>query len=155
VSSITSPKVVVSPLENSVVVSPDTSVVTVTTLANNIVISDGGMQGASGGLRVYSFATAVSYAPAITNFDQINITALASNFTLLTPVGTPQDAQKLIVRIKDAGISKTLTFASGVGGYRAVGVVLPSFTVASLDLYVGCIYNAQDNFWDVIALVQQ
>lgn len=145
-SSIYTPKVVISPLENSVIIAPDKTVITITSV---------GVQGASGGLRVKTFATAVSYAPEINSFDQINITALDDNFTLLNPIGTPQDAQKLIVRIKDAGIPKYLTFASGVGGYRAIGTVLPSTTVASMDLYFGCIYNAQDLIWDVIALVQQ
>lgn len=145
-NSIYTPKVVISPIENSVIIAPDKTVV---------IISSAGMQGASGGLRLLSLVSATSYAPDIDNFDQINFTALASNLSLLNPVTTPQDGQKLLIRILDNGISQGLTFASGAGGYRAIGVVIPANTVASKEVVIGCIYNAQANFWDVVALVQQ
>jgi len=145
-NSIYTPKVIISPLENSVVIAPDKTIVTITS---------GGMQGASGGLRVLSLITETQWAPDIDNYDQINFTALDSALELQNPIGTPQDAQKLLIRIVDNGISQTLTFDSGLGGYRPVGVALPPSTVAGLDLYFGCIYNAQAGYWDVIALVQQ
>jgi len=149
------PTVVIAPLQNKVVVSPDESLVTITTTNNTVVINGEGMQGASGGLRVLNIETATAFAPDSDNFDQINFTALETSLLLANPVGSAQDAQKLLIRILDNGIAQTLVLSSGVGGYRGVGVAIPTTTVAGLDLYFGCIYNAQSNFWDVIALTQQ
>jgi hypothetical protein len=63
--------------------------------------------------------------------------------------------QKLIIRIKDNGTAQALTWTTTSGAYRAVGVLLPATTVVSKAVYVGCIYNGQDTFWDVVATAQQ
>lgn len=145
-SSIYTPKVVISPLENSVVIAPDKTVV---------VVSSSGIQGASGGLRVLNIITTSALIPNIDQYDQINVTALASSLLVQPPIGTRYDAQKLLLRIKDNGNAQGILLDSGIGGYRAVGVVIPASTLANGDLYFGCIYNAQENYWDVIAVVQQ
>ena len=86
---------------------------------------------------------------------QYNVTALASATTIAAPSGTPTDGQKLIIRFKDNGTAWGLTWTVTSGAYRAVGVTLPTTTVPSKVLYVGCIYNAQDTFWDVVAVAEQ
>ena len=86
---------------------------------------------------------------------QYNVTALASATTIAAPSGTPTDGQKLIIRFKDNGTARGLTWTVTSGAYRAIGVTLPTTTVLSKVLYVGCIYNAQDTFWDVIAVAEQ
>jgi hypothetical protein len=60
-----------------------------------------------------------------------------------------------VLRFKDDGTARALTWTTTSGAYRAIGVTLPTTTVLSKVLYVGCIWNAQDSFWDVIALAQQ
>jgi hypothetical protein len=40
------------------------------------------------------------------------VTALAANATFSAPSGTPTDGQKLIIRIKDAGVRRTSTVAA-------------------------------------------
>jgi hypothetical protein len=80
---------------------------------------------------------------------------LATAATIAAPSGTPTDGQKLIIRIKDNGTAQALTWTITSGAYRAVGVLLPTTTVVSKSLYVGCIYNSQDVFWDVVATAQQ
>jgi hypothetical protein len=87
--------------------------------------------------------------------DQYEITALGAAATLAIPSGTPVDGQKLILRIKDNGTARALTWTTTSGGYRAISVVLPSTTVLSKTLYLGLIYNSADVFWDVVALAQQ
>jgi hypothetical protein len=57
-----------------------------------------------------------------------------------------------MIRIKDNGTPQTLSWNTSSGGYRAEGVILPTSTVASTPLYVGCVYNAQDTYWDVLAV---
>jgi hypothetical protein len=75
--------------------------------------------------------------------------------TIAAPSGSPVDGQKLIIRFKDNGTAQTLSWTTSSGAYRAVSITLPATTVISKVLYVGCIYNSQDTFWDVVAVAQQ
>jgi hypothetical protein len=123
-----------------------------------IVFSDGTTQtsAASYAPRVTSIASANPIIPVSTSTDQYNITALAVAASVSIPTGTPVDAQKLMIRIKDNGTARALSWnISGANSYRVVGTTLPTTTVASKVTYVGCIYNSQDSFWDVIAVTQQ
>ena len=87
-----------------------------------------------------------------TAYGQYQVTALAVTASIAIPTGTVIDGQKLIIRIKDNGTAQAISWVTSAGGYRAQGVVLPITTVISTPLYVGCIYNGQDSFWDVVAV---
>jgi hypothetical protein len=87
--------------------------------------------------------------------DQLSVTALAVSANVLPPIGTPADGQKFTIRIKDNGTTRNLTWNVSTGGYRTMGIALPSATTAGKVTYVGCIYNSQDNFWDVVAAITQ
>ena len=100
-------------------------------------------------------ASAATITPTAGTTNQYTVTALAAAATIAIPSGTPQDGQKLIIRIKDNGTARALTWTTSAGGYRVIGVTLPSTTVISKVLYVGCIYNSQDSFWDVVSVAQQ
>lgn len=90
------------------------------------------------------------------NFDEYAATAQAVNLTLNADAGTPTDGQKIIFRFKDNGTARTLTWTTGTSkSFRAVGVTLPTTTVASKTVYVGCIYNNADTRWDAVAVVQE
>ena len=102
-----------------------------------------------------TITSSATITPTAGTTNQYTVTALATNPTIAIPSGTPQDGQKLIIRIKDNGSARTLTWTTTSGGYRAVGGTLPSTTVAGKVLYVGCIYNSQDVFWDVVSSAQQ
>jgi len=123
-----------------------------------IVFSDGTTQtsAASYAPRVTSVANANPIIPVATNTDQYNITAQAVAASISIPTGTFVDGQKLMIRIKDSGTARALSWnISGANSYRVVGTTLPTTTVASKVTYVGLIYNSQDSFWDVIAVAQQ
>jgi hypothetical protein len=77
---------------------------------------------------------------------------LTGSVTIATPSGTPTTKQKLILRLKDNGTGRGLTWNAT---YIAVGVTLPTTTVASKITYVGCIYNATDVQWDVVSVTTQ
>lgn len=79
--------------------------------------------------------------------DQYQLTAVA-NATTFTVTGTPVAGQKLIIRVKDAGVAKALTFT----GFTAIGATIPTTTTTSKTTYVGCIYNATASTWDVVAV---
>lgn len=92
-----------------------------------------------------------------TSFDTYALTALANALTISADANTsPADGQKMVFRFKDNGTARTLTWTTGATrAFRAIGVVLPTTTVISKLLYVGCVYNAADSRWDVIAVGQE
>lgn len=117
-----------------------------------------GVLNVNGGVprRVDSVASAATITPTGDASDQFNVTALAEAATIAAPSGTPATGQRLMLRIKDNGTSRSLNWSTGAGGYRALsGVKLPATTTAGKQTYVGCIYNAADGFWDVVAVVTQ
>jgi hypothetical protein len=106
--------------------------------------------------RVTNITSSSTITPTSNIADQYGVTALAVSATIAIPSGTPVDGQKLVLRIKDDGTARALTWTtSGVNSYRVVGTTLPTTTVINKLLYVGCIYNATESFWDVIAVAQQ
>jgi hypothetical protein len=90
--------------------------------------------------------------------DQYTVYGLDTALTFSTPTGNPVDGQKLMIRIKDDGNAQTLTWTTGsTGAFRAVGVTLPTTTVANKLTYLSCVYN-EDYLaprWDVISMSQE
>jgi len=76
------------------------------------------------------------------------LTALAANANFQVPSGSPGNGFQLIVRIKDNGSARTLTWN---GIYRAVVASMPTTTVANKTTYVGFKYNSADSKWDCLA----
>jgi hypothetical protein len=106
--------------------------------------------------NVQSVASAATITPNANTDTQVSVTALAVPATLAAPSGTPSDGQSLVIRIEDNGTGRALTWTTGSSGaYRAVGVTLPTTTVATKALYVGCKYNSTDLRWDVVAVSQE
>lgn len=102
--------------------------------------------------RIVSIASASTITPTGNTADQYVITAQAVSTTIAAPSGTPTDGQRLILRIEDNGTAQSLTWTTTSGAYRAVGVSLPTTTVAAKSLYIGMIYNSQDVYWDILAV---
>lgn len=90
------------------------------------------------------------------SYDEQAFTALANALTINADAGTPTDGQRTIFRFKDNGTPRALTWTTGsTNSFRAVGVTLPTTTVTSKTVYIGCIYNAADSRWDAIAVAQE
>jgi hypothetical protein len=104
--------------------------------------------------RVQTVTTAATVTPTA-NDDLVVITAQAAALTLAAPTGTLVQGQALMIRIKDNGTAQTITWTSGAGGYRAIGITLPTTTVISKTTYVGVIYNSTDTKWDVIGVTTE
>jgi hypothetical protein len=121
-----------------------------TTTVGNVTISGSRLDP-----RVLSSTTATTLTPNIALYDQYAFTALASALTINAPTGTPVNGDKLIIRLKDNGISRNLTWTVTSGGYRVIGTSLPAATTANKTIYVGCIYNSDDVFWDVVGVNTQ
>lgn len=84
-------------------------------------------------------------------YNQWNITALAAANTIGAPSGTPTDGQQLIIRIKDNGTARALTWNAA---FRASSdLALPSTTILGKTLYLGFQWNTTDSKWDLLALL--
>lgn len=99
-----------------------------------------------------SIVSASTITPPSDSVNQYNVTALAVPATIAAPSGTPVNGQKLLIRLKDDGTARALTWDAA---YSEVGAVLPTTTVATKITYVGCVYNSADAVWDVVAVTTQ
>jgi hypothetical protein len=101
--------------------------------------------------RVQTVTSSATVTPTSTN-DLVIITAQAAALTLANPTGTFAEGQALMIRIKDNGSARAITFDTN---YRAIGITLPTTTVISKTMYLGIIYNSTDSKWDIVGLNQQ
>ena len=84
--------------------------------------------------------------------DFVVLTAQSEALTIAAPTGTPVEGQKLIIRLKDDGRARGITFNAI---FRAIGITLPTTTVASKITYLGLVYNSTDTKWDVVAVKEE
>jgi hypothetical protein len=146
------------------------SAITSTTTGSGVLTALGNLLNDTGGLvttngsavlsskrinpRVFTTTSTTSITPDVSVYDQYCLTALAAGLTINAPTGTPSpvNGNKLIFRILDNGTSQTLTWNAT---FTAVGITLPTSTLANKMLYVGCIYNSDNTRWDAVALSVQ
>lgn len=96
-----------------------------------------------------SYTTDTGTSLNIDNCDEFDVTAQAGALKLNNPSGTPVNGQKLIVRIKDNGTARALTYDTQ---FRASSdLALPSTTVSGKILYLGFIYDSTDSKWTLLA----
>ena len=100
---------------------------------------------------VQSVVSAATVTPVATN-DIVVITAQAAGLTLANPTGIWVQGQALMIRIKDNGSARTIAYGTK---YRAIGVTLPTTTTASKTTYLGVIYNATDDKFDVMGVTTE
>jgi len=85
----------------------------------------------------------------LTQIDAVDITAIATAFTIANPSGTGFNFQKLLIRIKDNGTARAITWGSN---YVAGGFALPSTTVLGKIMTCGFMYNTANglNKWQLV-----
>lgn len=105
--------------------------------------------------RTASISSSASITINSDTTDIFTITALEESTTINAPTGTPVNGQKLTIRIKDNGTLRALTWTTTSGAFRQIGTFLPTATIANKTVYIGCIYNSTDSYWDVIAVAQE
>lgn len=99
-------------------------------------------------LTVDGVASGASITPAYGD-TQYNVTALATDATINAPSGTPSDGMQLLLRIKDDGTSRSLTWNSV---YASSAETLPSATTAGKVMYLGFRYNSTAAKLQLLAL---
>lgn len=98
--------------------------------------------------RVQSVASSATVTPSWDNDDAVIITAQAAGLTLANPTGTPTSTQKMVIRIKDNGTARSITYGTQ---YRAIGLTLPTTTVINKTIYMGGFWNVEDGKIDIVA----
>lgn len=93
-----------------------------------------------------------TFTPVALTNDMAIATALSQATTIAAPTGSPVQGENLVIRLKDNGTPRALTWNAI---YRVVGQTLPTTTVTSKTVYVGCKYNSTDTKWDVLAVAQE
>ena len=104
--------------------------------------------------RIGTITSAATITPTADTADQYNVTALAQTASFAIPSGTPTNGQKLSIRIYSAA-TQTISWVTTAGGYRVIGTTLPTSNTGTKTTYVGCVYNAADSYWDVVAVATQ
>jgi hypothetical protein len=96
--------------------------------------------------------TETSNATPTPNADTTDIhtvTAQSAAAAWAVPTGTPVNGQVLILRMKDNGTARAVSFDTGTGGYRATTeAALPTTTVLGKELYSAFIYDSTAIKWD-------
>ena len=103
--------------------------------------------------RVHSQASAGSSITLdYTNYDVEKLTAQAANLTFNDPGGSPADATKLEVWVKDDGTTRTFTWNAA---FAPGGVSLPAGTVPGKWIYLGFKYNSTAAKWHLVSASQE
>lgn len=97
-------------------------------------------------------ASTATLTPDISAGDTFTITAQAAALSLANPTGTPVNGQKMIIRIKDNGTARAITF-SGTQYRASSDLAFPTTTIVNKTLYMGFIWNSTDSKWDMLALL--
>ena len=89
--------------------------------------------------------------------DIFDLTAQAATGAFQVPTGTATDGQGLVIRIKDSGTARALSWDTGTGGFTAGGISLPTTTIASKVTHIGFMYVTANslNKWLCVAAVTQ
>lgn len=96
---------------------------------------------------VSTTASSATPTPNADTDDMYTVTALAAAAAFGAPTGTPTQGQRLLIRVKDNGTARGLTFNAI---YRAgTTVALPTTTTISKTMYILFIYNSTDTKWDL------
>ena len=105
-------------------------------------------------LRVTTITSSATPTINTDNCDAVTITALATAITSFTTnlTGTPNNFDKLIIRIKDDGTARAITWGAS---FIAQGTSLPTTTVISKLLTVGFIYDTVAAKWGCVACSQE
>jgi hypothetical protein len=80
----------------------------------------------------------------------------AGNRTISVPTNKPAAgrSQKIVIIHEASGADRTLALTTGSAGAFRFGTDIPSLTATTSGLsdYIGCIYNVDDDRWDVVSV---
>ena len=137
-------------LAEGAVINFDNGDVTVTQSGNTLTVAGGSLTAAIAP-RVVTTTDDSTAVIDLDATDRYHLTAIA-NATTISTTGTLVSGKARLIRLKDAGVAKTLTWGAA---FRAIGVTLPTTTVVSKTHYILGVDNTDDSKVDVIAVTVQ
>lgn len=96
---------------------------------------------------VQTVTSAATVTPTYSN-DLVQVTAQAAALSIANPTGTAVEGWGFVLRIKDNGTSRTLTWDTQ---YRGFNGALPAATVAGKWMYFPCVRNSVSGHIDVLS----
>jgi hypothetical protein len=99
-----------------------------------------------------STASTATLTPNVDLGEAFVITAQAAALSIANPTGTSTDMQSLIIRIKDNGTARAITW-SGTEYRASSDLPLPTTTIVGKTMYLGFKRHALDAKWDLLALL--
>jgi hypothetical protein len=101
--------------------------------------------------RVVTTASTATLTIDSDAYDGAVVTAQAAGLTIAAPTGTPTEMQSLIIRIKDNGTARALTWNAAFAPHAT----LPTTTVISKTVTIGCQWDVAASKWNVLAVTQE
>ena len=99
--------------------------------------------------RVVSTTSTATLTINSDSYDIAILTAQAAALTIASPSGTPTEGQQIIIRIKDNGTARAISWNAV---FVVEGVTLPTTTVVSKWHRIGCMWCSTTSKWKVIAV---
>jgi len=137
-------------LAEGAVINFDNGDVTVTQSGNTLTVAGGSLTAAIAP-RVVTTTDDSTAVIDLDATDRYHLTAIA-NATTISTTGTLVSGKARLIRLKDAGVAKGLTWDAA---FRAIGVTLPTTTVAGKTHYILCVDNTDDSKVDVLGVTVQ
>lgn len=98
--------------------------------------------------RASTIATTATLTPNGDSFDIVSVTAQTTAISIAAPSGTPTDGQQLIIRLRDNGTIRAITWN---GVYSRYSSDLPVSTIASSTMTYIFLWNASTSAWDLVS----
>lgn len=108
------------------------------------------IRGAGQATSANSITSSTTPTVDVDAYGALYITALAGAITVVNVVGTPNNLQRLVVRIKDNGTARAIAWGAQ---FEACGVALPTTTTQSKRLTTTFLYDAVSAKWGSVASV--
>lgn len=98
--------------------------------------------------RVQAVASTATLTPNTSLYDVVAVTAQAAGLTVAAPTGSMVNGKQLVVRIRDNGVARAITWNAAYVFYDASQA--PVTTVVGRTLYVIFMYNTATSTWDAV-----
>ena len=103
-------------------------------------------------VRITVAASPSTITPDMDDFDIFAATGLNTGVTLANHTGAPVNGQGIMFRLKDNGTARSISYGSE---YRAIGVTLPTATVANKMTYLAGRWNEEALKLDILSVARE
>lgn len=122
---------------------------------NNAAVDDlkAGLEAATDFRTQIRQSSTISTATLTPNIDTANlydVTAQAAAITIANPTGTPVNGDVIIVRIKDDGTARAITYGANFENISGLDSI--TTTVANKTSIIGSIWNSATSKWQIVSL---